>query len=194
MDQPQIPRTRLIEILLADEPWSPAMLGQASREGDPVIWRHVRGDIAEVQADRLLAPSWSGCLLDRFIVREKMVTVGMPLGAFQIPGMLVQVTISIATSIADVQLTASPIDLTETHAGRWGRLQAILAASQVFGMEPTRFLGEYAEAQEYILRLCSTPEEFRAHQIDRIDAKHPDIVGRRVQALRAPEFWCRRSN
>ncbi len=183
MDRPNVPRGRLIGILLADELWSPAMLEPATREGDPVIWRHVRGDIAEVQADRLLNPPWSGYLLDRPTVREKMVNVGMTLGAFQVPGMLVRVTMSIAVSMADVQLVMSPIDLTETHAGRWERLKAILAAAQVFGMEPTRFLGEYAGAQEYILRLCASPEEFRTHQLERIDAKHPDIVGRRVQAL-----------
>lgn len=184
MDYPNIPRSRLIEILLADELWSPAMLEPASREGDPVIWRHVRGDVAQVQADRLLNPSWTGTLLDRPTVREKMVAVGMTLGAFQIPGMPVQVTMSIAMSIADVQLIMSPIDLTETRAGRWERVKAVLAASQVFGMEPTRFLGEYAGAQEYILRLCSSPEEFRAHQMERIDAKHPEIVECRVRALR----------
>lgn len=160
------------------------MLEQRSKEGDPEIWRHVRGDLAEVQADRLLNPAWSGSLLDRATAREKMATLGMTLGVFQLPGMPFRVTMSVATSIADLQLTVSTIDFTETCEGRWGRLRAILAASQMFGLPPTRFLTEYDGAQEYILRLYSSPVEFRAHQTQRIDEKHPDIVGRRVQALR----------
>ncbi|MCR4313651.1 MAG: hypothetical protein NUV84_00155 [Candidatus Uhrbacteria bacterium] len=183
MDQPKISRSRLIGILLADEPWSPAILHPVTREGDPEIWQHVLGDLAEVQADRLLNPSWTGYLLDRLTVREKMVAVGMTLGAYQISGMPIQVTMSIAISMADVQLVMSLIDLTETRASRWERLVAILTASQAFGIEPTKFLREYAGAQEYILRLYSSPDEFRAHQIERVDAKHPEIVKHHVQVL-----------
>lgn len=172
MDHPKIPRVRLIEILLADEPWSPAMLEPASREGDPVIWQHVLGDLAEVQADRLLNPSWTGYLLDRPTVREKMVAVGMTLGVFQIPGMPVRVTMSIATSLADVQLAMSPIDLTETRAGRWERVKAVLAASQVFGMEPTRFLGEYTGAQSTSFACAPLPRSFG---LIRLNASMPSI-------------------
>lgn len=183
MNQPKISRAGLIEILLADEPWSPAMLAPVPRGGYPEIWQHIWGNIVEVQADRLLNPSWIGHLLDRPTVREKIVTVGMTLGAFQIPEMPVKVTKSIAISMADVQLVTSPIDLTETHASRWERLKAILAASEVFGMKPTRFLWEYAGAQGYILRISSSPDEFRAHQMERVDTKHPEIVGRHVRVL-----------
>lgn len=185
MNRPSISRTVLLEILLADEPWSPAMFMPWSQEGDPVIWQHVRGEIAEVQANRLLDPAWSGCLLDRSTVREKMVEVGMPLGVFQIPGIPMRVTMSLATSIADLQLVLSPIDLRETSIGRWERLRAILMASQTFQLEPARFLREFPGAQEYLLRLSSSSVEFRNHQTERIDAKHPDIVGSRIQALRS---------
>ena len=183
MNRPRISREDLIEILQVDKPWNPAMLELASREEDPEIWRHLRGDIVQVQADRLLNPSWTGYLLDHLTVRQKMVEAGTLFGAFQLPGMLVKVTMPIAQSMADLQLVTSPIDLFETRAGRWERLKAILAASEVFGMDATRFLQEYAGAQEYILRLCSSPDEFRTHQTARVDAKHPEIVSRYLQAL-----------
>ena len=182
-----IPRERLIKILLADTPWNPAMLEPALQEGDPELWQRLREAIAEVQADRLLDPSWTGYLLDRAIVREKMVEVGTPLvgvGELQIAGMSLQMTPSIATSLADLQLAMSPIDLSETHKDRWQRVEAILLASQTLGVDATRFLEEYSGAQEYILRLSSSPETFRAHQIERIDDKHPEILARRMQSLR----------
>lgn len=183
MDRPNISRGLLIEILLVDQPWSPVMLEQVSREDDSEIWQHVLSDLAEVQADRLLDPAWSGPLLDRPTVLEKMVELGMIMGAFQIPGFPMCITMPIATCIADVQLAMSNIDLTETCAGRWGRLRAILTASQMFDMLPSRFLTQYDRAQDFILRIGSSPEEFRTHQTWRVDAKHPDIVSRRVQAL-----------
>lgn len=185
MERSRLVRSSLIEVLMADRSWSPTMIDPSYVGGAVTseIWQLVLADLAQIQADRLLGSPTSGSLLDRLTVRQKMIEVGVLQGAFQIPGMPVRVTMSIATSMADVHLVMSPIDLVETYAERWERLKAILAASQVFNMEPTRFLREYDGAQEYILRLSSSPDEFRAHQTERVDAKHPEIVSRYIQTL-----------
>lgn len=65
----------------------------------------------------------------------------------------------------------------------WERVQGILEASRLFNMQPKTFLTQHPLAQDWILRLSSSPEQFRAHQRERIDAKHPDILQPRVQAL-----------
>lgn len=186
MDRSSIDRGQLIRILVADQPWIPGQVDPAqARSGDPGLWAFVLSELAQVQADRLLDPSWSGLLLDRFTTRQKMVEVGMANGAFEVPGMPVRPTLQIAMAMADIQIVVGPVDLTETHARRWERLEAILTAAQTFRMDPVTFLVECAAAQDWILRLSSDPDSFRVHQREWIDAKHPDVVTRAVQALHA---------
>lgn len=188
MDRPHLSRKTLVEILLLDHPWHPtdmdAQEGEAEEDFQEALWQHLHADLVEIQADRLEQAFWAGFLLDRQTVRERMVEVGMPIGAFQIRGMPVAVTPPLALAIADVQLTMGPVDLCDTHAQRWDRLSGILTASEMFGVSPTTFMMDVSGASDWILRLSTTPELFRAHQRARIDEKHPDVVRRYVQALR----------
>lgn len=179
MDRLLIERSRLVSLLLADPPWLPL-----ETSGDPALWERLCRELAPVQADRLLDPAWSGSLLDRETAIQKMVEIGMSVGAFQLPGLPVRVTVSLATAMADLQLTMSPLDLTETAHDRLQRVQAILHAAKLFRMEPDRFLQEHEAAQEWILRLSSDPETFREQQRCRIDGKHPEVFARHIRVIR----------
>ncbi len=183
MDPSELARRSLVEVLLLDSPWSPTVAINPLNIATHEAWQHVLGELAAVKAQRLLDPTWTGRVLDQPTARQKMVEVGMPMGVFQMPGLLIRVTVTVALAIADVQLIMSHVDLTETHARAWERIQAILDASRMFNVEPKRFLVEHPSAQDWILRLSSSPEQFRAHQRERVDAKHPDIVKPCLQVL-----------
>ncbi|TAL50241.1 hypothetical protein EPN81_03245 [Patescibacteria group bacterium] len=194
MERPNVSREELVRVLVIAMRSKGTITGRLGRQGGSVhsmngrireLVRRLHAELAETLADRLLDTRGDNRSLSRNFVRRKAICLARELGTFWIEGVHEFNRNAIAEPTIDFALALRVISYPEeTLEELWNRVNVVVTLSRSCGLSPEQYL-KNPLAEDWILRLTTSPDVFRAREIEQLDELHPDSLVRHVKAFQA---------
>lgn len=193
MEHPNLTREELIQILVADRYGQSALsvpficyeiFSRELLEQHNKLLFHVSFQLTEAVAERLLDQAWEGPLLTPAFVRQVWIQTEQRFRTYRFTGVTDAQRDRIVAYYIDLVLSVGVgIDFDETHSSRWDRITTIHTLAASHRLSCIDFLTRVDSALDWILRLVSTPHLFRQSQQAYMDARHPELLSRRMSEL-----------
>ena len=184
IDHTSFAKDQLVEILFAlSGIQTPVIENDRAAEDDSFsVATRTQAEFVDIKADRLLGPPRTGALLTQEEVRARLFAAMSVLpGPEDFPR---NVWERISRATVDFMIASGASwDTNDTYERAWRHVMAVCDAAQAHAMSPVRFIGDVSQAHDWVVRLASSPQEYRELACLRLDRMHPDEIGRHLQAL-----------
>ncbi|KKW32438.1 MAG: hypothetical protein UY76_C0028G0009 [Candidatus Uhrbacteria bacterium GW2011_GWA2_52_8d] len=188
--------------------------GELARQVE--FWRRLRVCVCGHKAQRLLSEQ-TGELLSRAQLEAYIAQVWDALNMLTVDGASEWHKQRVRRPVLDLLISLNPLGLGDTYESRWNRIDIITALAESYRVKPSDFFVKISGAHDWVLRVTSSPDQYRAAVYTRLEGLMPDrlervfrrqyeelnrqfgsicvqeLVSRQLQGLQGDNYWALRA-